>query len=304
MKKAIIVLALALALFVGSFGAAAQRETLRVVHELGEVQVVKNPQTVVVFDYGLLDILDNFGVEPVGVVKASLPPYLAKFKGDAYVDVGTLFEPNFERIFELQPDLILISSRQASVFEELNKIAPTVYLTIDPQDYWGSFSSNLRLLGKVFGKEDFVEVELAQLKQEIDAIGAQAAELGAKTLILMANDGNLSVYGPGSRFGIIHGEMGFPAADPGVEVVNHGQSVSFEYLVQVNPDLIFVIDRAATVGGSTSAKQVMENPLVKMLKAYRNGNIYYLSSEVWYTASGGLDGTKTMIGDIQAVFNK
>lgn len=184
----------------------------------------------------------------------------------------------------------------------MNRIAPTIYLTIDTQDYWGSFSSNLRLLGEIFDRRELVESELAGIKDAIDAINAQAAGLGSSALILMANDGSLSVYGPGSRFGVIHKEFGFLAADSNIEVVNHGQNVSFEYLVQVNPDLIFVIDRAATAGGSISAQQVMDNPLVRMVEAYRNDNIYYLNSQVWYTASGGLVGTKIMVEDLKAVF--
>jgi iron complex transport system substrate-binding protein len=302
MKKAFSITVVILMVLAASFSAFAQQDTITVVHELGEVEVAKNPQTVVVFDYGLLDTVDSFGVKVAGVVKSSLPSYLEKFRADQYVDIGTLFEPNFERIYELQPDLILISARQAEVFEELNRIAPTVYLTIDTSDYWGSFSSNLRLLGEIFDRSELVEAELRGIKEAMDVINAQAAELGASALILMANDGALSAYGPGSRFGVIHKEFGFPAADSNIEVVNHGQNVSFEYLVQVNPDLIFVIDRAATVGGSISAQQVMDNPLVRMLNAHRNDNIYYLTSQVWYTASGGLVGTKIMVEDLEAVF--
>ena len=284
------------------FSASAQENQVTVTHELGEVLVARNPQTVVVYDYGLLDIVDSLGVEVVGVVKATLPEYLSKFKDDAYVDVGTLFEPNFERIYELQPDVILVSGRQAEVYEELNRIAPTVYLTIDPQDYWASFSSNVRILGDIFGRTDFAEAELASLQASMEEIADQAGQLRAKALILMVNDGALSVYGPGSRFGVVHKEFGFPPADEGIEVVNHGQSVSFEYLVTVNPDLIFVIDRAATVGGSVSARQVMDNPLVRMLKAHKSDSIYYLNSQVWYTASGGLAGTKIMVEDLKTVF--
>lgn len=302
MNKTFSIATLILMMVAVSFSAFAQQENITVVHELGEVQAAKNPQTVVVFDYGLLDTLDSFGVEVAGVVKSSLPSYLGKFRADQYADIGTLFEPNFERIYELQPDLILVSGRQAQVFAELNRIAPTIYLTIDTQDYWGSFSSNLRLLGEIFDRRELVESELAGIKDAIDAINAQAAGLGSSALILMANDGSLSVYGPGSRFGVIHKEFGFLAADSNIEVVNHGQNVSFECLVQVNPDLIFVIDRAATAGGSISAQQVMDNPLVRMVEAYRNDNIYYLNSQVWYTASGGLVGTKIMVEDLKAVF--
>lgn len=301
MKKSFALFTLLLVFLASSINVFAQ-EVITVTHELAEVQVVKNPKTVVVFDYGMLDILDSFGVEVAGVVKSSLPQYLSKYRDERYADIGTLFEPNFERIFELNPDVILVSSRQADVFSELNRIAPTVYLTIDQQDYWGSFSRNLRLLGEIFDQSEFVETELAAIKASMDTIADKAADAGFNALIIMANDGALSAYGPGSRFGVVHKEFGFPAADSNIEVVNHGQNVSFEYLVKVNPDVMFVIDRAATVGGSISAQQVLDNALVKMMQAHRNDQIHYLTSQVWYTAAGGLEGTKIMIEDLEAVF--
>ena len=118
----------------------------------------------------------------------------------------------------------------------------------------------------------------------------------------MANDGAMSVYGPGSRFGVIHNEFGFAPADTNIDTANHGQNISYEYLLKVNPDVILVIDRAATVGGSVTAEQVLDNPLVKMTTAAKEGQIYYLSSEVWYTASGGLQSTRIMIDDVLQVF--
>ena len=60
-----------------------------------------------------------------------------------------------------------------------------------------------------------------------------------------------------------------------------------------------VIDRGATVGGSISAQQVMDNVLVRSTDAYKKNRIIYLTSQVWYVASGGLEGTKTMIEDIE-----
>lgn len=300
-KKTGIVLALVLS-FIVAVPAASAQETVHIVHELGEAVLPKNPETVVVFDYAALDILEQLGVEPDGVVKASLPPYLSDFKDDKYADIGTLFEPNFERIYALQPDVILVSARQATVYPELAKIAPTVYLTIDTDDYWGSFAYSARTIAGIFEKEDEVEAVLAELAEDFARVNKLASASGLRTLILMANDGAMSVYGPGSRFGVIHNEFGFAPADTNIDTANHGQNISYEYLLKVNPDVILVIDRAATVGGSVTAEQVLDNPLVKMTTANKEGQIYYLSSEVWYTASGGLQSTRIMIDDVLQVF--
>ena len=113
MKRQIGLLALFLLVMSAFSPGVRGQDSTRIVHELGEVVVKKNPETVVVFDYAALDILAYLGIEPTGVAKSSLPDYLAHFRDETYADVGTLFEPNFERIYALQPDVIFVSTRQA-----------------------------------------------------------------------------------------------------------------------------------------------------------------------------------------------
>ena len=88
------------------------------------------PEKIVVFDYGFLDTLDALGVEGVvGVAKDStLPAHLEEYSTDEYTNVGTLKAPLLEDIAELDPDVIFISGRQATFYEELKEIAPVVFV--------------------------------------------------------------------------------------------------------------------------------------------------------------------------------
>ncbi|MBS4030668.1 MAG: siderophore ABC transporter substrate-binding protein [Clostridiales bacterium] len=276
-------------------------ETVSIVHQLGEVTVEKNPERVIVFDYATLDSLNQMNVEIIGLPKSHIPDYLSRYRDAKYEDVGTLFEPNYEKIYELQPDLILISARQRDLYTELAKLAPTVYLTIDTQDYIGSLGNNLKVLGEIFGKENFVKDEVAKIEAKINNISSRTKASNKKALIVLANDGALSAFGLNSRFNVIHKEFGFSPADENIEVSNHGQSISFEYILEVDPDIIFVVDRAAVTGGSNAAQNVLDNDLVKMTKAFKNDEIHYLNAHVWYVASGGLEGTKIMVEEIEAV---
>ncbi|MDI9440860.1 MAG: ABC transporter substrate-binding protein [Bacillota bacterium] len=282
----------------------AANASITVEQEPGSVIVPVRPQRVVVFDYGVLDVLDTLGIQIVGLPKASLPSYLERYDSDEYVDVGTLFEPNFERIYELKPDVILIGGRQLTLFDELNRIAPTVLFSIDSANFWPSFRANLELLGRIFAQAEVIGERVTVLETKLTALGEQAAASGLRTLILQANDGTLAVYGPNSRFGIIHQDLRFAPVDEGIVLGTHGMSISFEYLVRTNPDLIFVIDRAAVVGGSISAQQVLDNPLVKMTTAAQNSRIVYLNAEAWYVASGGLKAAEIMLTDIEQAFSK
>ncbi|NFP91105.1 siderophore ABC transporter substrate-binding protein [Clostridium sporogenes] len=273
---------------------------IKINHKLGEATLKKNPKKVVVFDYGTLDSLDKMGIEIKGLPKSNIPSYLSKYKDDKYVDVGTLFEPNFERLNEIKPDVIFISARQSKVYEELNKIAPTIQLNTENGKYMESVKSNLEKLGKVFDKEDFVKDEIKELDDSVKDINKKASESGKKALVVLANDGALSAYGKGSRFGIIHEELGFPLSDEHIDTAVHGQKISFEYVVEKNPDYIFVVDRGAVVqGGHKSVNKILENDLIKTTKAYKNNKIISLNPELWYISSGGIVSTTEMLKEIK-----
>ncbi|WP_409070203.1 siderophore ABC transporter substrate-binding protein [Clostridium sp. FAM 1755] len=273
---------------------------MKITHKLGEETLKKNPKKVVVFDYGTLDSLDKMGIEIKGLPKSNIPSYLSKYKDDKYTDIGTLFEPNFEKLNEIKPDVIFISARQSKVYEELNKIAPTIYLNTENGKYIESVKSNLEQLGKVFDKEDFVKAEIKKIDDSVEDINKKASKSEKKALVILANDGALSAYGKGSRFGIIHEELGFPLVDEHIDTAVHGQKISFEYVVEKNPDYIFVVDRGAVVqGGKKSVNKILENDLIKTTKAYKNNKIISLNPELWYISPGGIVSTTEMLKEIK-----
>ncbi|CAM2077032.1 MULTISPECIES: siderophore ABC transporter substrate-binding protein [Clostridium] len=306
-KKTIISIVVLLVVVLGIFGITKfagaegnnEGETIVVTHELGETTVNKNPKRIVVFDYGILDSLDKLGVEGiVGVVQSGLPEHLSKFASEDYSNIGSLKEPDMEKIFELTPDLIIISGRQADYYEELSKIAPTIHLGVKNENYLESFTENMNILGEIFGKEKAVEKELTTIDEAVEKLNAKVTEKGVNGLIALANDGSFSVYGAESRFGIIHNSFGVIPVDETIEASTHGQKASFEYIVEKNPQYLFVIDRAAIAGGTTSAKELFENELMAKTDAYKNGNIVYLNPSIWYTATGGFTSTMMMVEEI------
>ncbi|MDR7871157.1 MAG: siderophore ABC transporter substrate-binding protein [Tissierellaceae bacterium] len=279
------------------------KNTITIEHELGKTTLEKQPERIVVFDYGILDALDKIDAQVVGLPKATLPNYLEKYKSEEYTDAGTLKEPNFETIFETNPDLIIISTRQVDLYEEFAAIAPTVYLTVDGGDYLGSFRNNMEVLGKIFDKEDFFAEEVQKIDDTVSALNEQASNMKETALFLMVNEGNLSVYGPGSRYGMLYNEFGLKPADEKIESGTHGQKVSFEYIVDVNPDYLFVMDRADVTGGESSS-DILDNELIESTNAFKNGNINYLDAHIWYVSSGGITGTMRMVEQVQDALSK
>ncbi|AJK86141.1 siderophore ABC transporter substrate-binding protein [Lysinibacillus fusiformis] len=270
-----------------------------------EVKLDKIPEKVVVFDNGFLDTLDALGVNPTAVVQDSLPSYLSKYKDSTYVNAGTLFEPDYEKLSEINPDIIFISGRASAAYAELSKIAPTVYIGVDNKNFLESFKANTELAGKIFGKEKEAADAISAYEAKVEEVKGKATASEEKALIVLGSEGALSAYGSGSRFGVIHDVFGVKAADEKVKVGTHGDNVSFEYVRETNPDILFVVDRDAVVNenGESGTKAAIENEIVSATNAVKNGKVFYLDPEVWYLSGGGLQSETLKVEDVLKAFN-
>lgn len=276
---------------------------LEITHELGTTLVKKNPEKVIVFDYGVLDTLDKIGVDVIGLPKSStIPDYLSKYSDNKYVNVGSLQEPLFEDIFDLNPDLIIISARQRALYDQFKEVGPTIFLTIDNTDYLTSFKNNLSIIGSIFDKEEEINTEVNAIETKISSLYSKATNSVSEALIVLLDSGALNAFGEGSRFGIIHKEFGVKAADKNIEVSTHGQIINYEFIEKLNPDIMFVIDRGTVVSGGTPSNDLLDNDIVNNTDAAKNDMIIYLDAQVWYLSTGGITSTNKMIEDISKAF--
>src|SRR5699024_11474126 len=101
------------------------------------------------------------------------------------------------------------------------------------------------------------------IHEEIDHIKAEVSKSEDTALIVLGTEGKVSAYGPNSRFGLIHDVFGIAPADPNIEESTHGQSITFEYILETNPDIIYIIDRDTTIGMDSCVKESFENDIIK-----------------------------------------
>lgn len=108
-------------------------------------------------------------------------------------------------------------------------------------------------------------------------------------------EGTESTGGRGSREESAEGTGG--------STPTHGNEASFELVVSLDPDYIFVMDRDAAIGtnGAQLAKEIMENELVMKTDAYQNGNLVILEHPgIWYLAEGGITSLGIMLEDLES----
>lgn len=282
--------------------AAAQEIVIK--HTQGELTLPAMPQKVLVFDMATLDNLDALGVEVAGVPGAKYPPALAKYEDASYAKIGSLFEPDFEAVNAADADLIIVGGRSSAKYGELAKIAPTIDLTTDAQDFIATARNNVETLGRIFGKETEAAAQLAALDTSV-AEAREAASTAGNGLLVLTTGGKMSAYGPGSRFGVLHSEYGITPAHEGLDTANHGQAVSFEFILETNPDWLFVIDRDSAIGREgVSASKFLDNELVGQTTAWKNGQVVYLNSANWYLVGGGITALRANADQIAKALRK
>lgn len=280
---------------------SAEQTTVQITDANGEkAELKKNPKRVVVFDYGVADILKNLGVDAVvGLPKnGKMPEILSNYSDDKYTNVGSLKETDFEAVESLNPDLIIIGGRQAEDIDSFKEIAPTVNLAVDGQDYMNSFKTAVTDLGNLFDKQDEAKKAIDEIEAKIAKVNKTVAEKGLTASVVMANEGSISVFSAKSRYGLIYNGLGFTEVDKNIDDSTHGQQVSFEYFLENKSDYVFVVDRGAVTGKGEAASKLFDNEVMNKTEVAKNGNIVYLNSVIWYTMTGGIESTNQMIDEI------
>ncbi|MCK4086244.1 ABC transporter substrate-binding protein [Acinetobacter radioresistens] len=284
---------------------AQSADTLIFSSKAGNIDVPANLSRIAVLDTNALNTIHELGADEkvVALPKGTpLPAVLNKFNDQKYADVGTVKEPNLERIAASQPQLILMSGRMENLVDQIKQIAPTYFVDIDYKDQFNSFKQQTLNIAQMVGKTAEAEKELAELEQDIAEIKQKTK--GKTALIVLVNNNKIAAYGPGSRFGNIHDLYGFTPADPSIKVGLHGMAISHEFIAQKNPDYLFVIDRGAAITDKKDgAKHILDNNIVNQTKAAKNGHIVYLDSSNWYLMNGGLGGMKDMLKEVETALN-
>ncbi|ABM45339.1 hypothetical protein H704_01000 [Bartonella bacilliformis Peru38] len=272
-------------------------------HTSGKTSVPLYPKKIVVYDLASLDNMVRLGVDATfGVIDGKKPTYLEYFNGAEYEKMGTRTDPNFEKIASFRPDLILVSSRVRSKYEDFSQIAPTLDMTVRYSTILKDIERNLTILGQIFGKEKEAKQEIATLHDALAKVRKKTQGKG-KALVIMTSGGKISAFAPGGRFDLLHSSFGIPTVTDKISQERHGQLISPEFIFKHNPDWLLVVDRDAAIGQEgKSAAELLDHKLIHRTKAWEKGQIIYLDPQSWYLASGNLTGLHNTIKQIGDAF--
>jgi iron complex transport system substrate-binding protein len=81
--------------------------------------------------------------------------------------------------------------------------------------------------------------------------------------------------------------------------------ISSEFILETNPDWLYVIDRDAAIGEKgASAQQLLDNELVRQTKAWKAGHVVYLDPVAWYIVGDGLTALQSMADEVSLAITK
>ena len=300
---ALMLLGMATAALAEDAPATVTITSLNAEREPFELEVPYDPQRIAILDMPSLDILDRLGLgdRVVGSATTTLAYLQAYVPGDTIANLGTIKEADLEAVMACEPDVIFIGGRLSASYDALSEIAPVVFLSTDTQiGVVESVRNNATTIASMFGLEAQVDELMAGFDARIEALAAFAE--GKNAIVGLCTSGSFNILGSDGRCSIISVEIGFDNLGDGDVTATHGNESSFELVVELDPDYMFVLDRDAAIGtdGAQLAKEIVENELVMDTDVYKDGHIVYLANPtVWYTAEGGITALDIMLGDLE-----
>ena len=308
--KTLVVTFMTAMMFVGCASNGATNEdktsekTITVTDVRGEVEIPADPQRIVDLS-GNSDILSILGYKVVGTANSDaydytkFPSYLEDtLSGAEILGYSMQDTMDVEAVMNLNPDLIVISTVQEKMYDQLSEIAPTVMIQLEALNW----KDDVRAFAKVFNKEDVANEWIANYEAKAKEAGDKIkAEYGEDTsyLSFLASGGQFFIF-DGAGFGnVLYEDMGLakPAGMPEQTDISL-PVVTYEGLAAIQSDYIFLI---AT---DEDLAQLEANSIWNNLPAVKNGNVVVLESSPYFNQGYSPIGREILVDEIGDMLNE
>lgn len=246
---------------------------ITVQHKLGTTKLNSKPKKIAVLELSFLDSLHNLDIDPVAIAddgESNKVTDVTNGEKIDYVSVGDRKEPNLEELSSMDLDLIIAdTSRHSEIYEDLNKIAPTIVLDSIDSSY-DEYIENFETIAKIVGKEDVAKTKIEEAEKVLSDVKDKAKDKVSDEEVLTVSPKNdeYTAHTSSSFVGQVLEKAGFKNA---IQSDDREASLSLEQLVEINPDIIvYMRDDIDT----TIYTQWKNTQLYKSLDAVKNNKVY------------------------------
>lgn len=280
-----------------------KEESYTVTHAMGETTIKGEPKRIVVLTNEGVEALLTMGVTPVGAVEAYTGDTWYEHTAEQLKDtkpVGKESEPSLEAIAALKPDLIIGNKmRHEKVYEQLSKIAPTVFA----ETLRGDWQENFKLYSKAINKEEVGQEKLDAYNNRIEEM---KVSLGGKTQqevsMVRFMAGDVRIYHKDTFSGVILEQLGFarPAEQDVADFAEKG--VTKERIPAMDGDILFYFTYETGDKEATKLEEEWINdPLFQNLEVAKANKVFKVDDTIWNTA-GGYIAAQLMLDDLEKHF--
>ncbi|MFU7515560.1 iron-hydroxamate ABC transporter substrate-binding protein [Clostridium sp. HCS.1] len=288
----------------GTSNEKTSEKTVTVTDVRGEVEIPAEPQRIVDLS-GNSDILSILGYKVIGTANSDaydytkFPSYLEEtLKGAEILGYSMQDTMDVEAVMNLNPDLIVISTVQEKMYDQLSEIAPTVMIQLEALNW----KDDVKAFAKVFNKEDAANKWLADYEAKAKAAGEKIkSEYGEDTTYLsfLASGGQFFVF-DGAGFGsVLYEDMGLKKPEGMPEQSDISLPVvTYEGLASIKADYIFAIATAEDLA------QLESNAIWNNLPAVKEGKVVILESSPYFNQGYSSIGRELLVDEIGDMLNE
>ncbi|MEO2507218.1 ABC transporter substrate-binding protein [Clostridium paraputrificum] len=288
----------------GSNNDKSSEKKITVTDVRGEVEIPANPERIVDLS-GNSDILSILGYKVVGTANSDaydytkFPTYLEEtLKGAEILGYSMQDTMDVEAVMNLNPDLIVISTVQEKMYDQLSEIAPTVMIQLEALNW----KDDVKAFAKVFNKEDVANKWLADYEGKAKEAGDKIkAEYGENTTYLsfLASGGQFFIF-DGAGFGsVLYEDMGLAKPEGMPEQSDISLPVvTYEGLASIKSDYIFLISTPEDL------KQLESNAIWNSLPAVKEGKVVVLKSSPYFNQGYSSIGRQLLVDEIGEMLNE
>ena len=288
----------------GSNNDKSSEKKVTVTDVRGEVEIPANPERIVDLS-GNSDILSILGYKVVGTANSDaydytkFPTYLEEtLKGAEILGYSMQDTMDVEAVMNLNPDLIVISTVQEKMYDQLSEIAPTVMIQLEALNW----KDDVKAFAKVFNKVDVANKWLADYEAKAKKAGDKIkAEYGENTTYLsfLASGGQFFIF-DGAGFGsVLYEDMGLAKPEGMPEQSDISLPVvTYEGLASIKSDYIFLISTPEDL------KQLESNAIWNSLPAVKEGKVVVLESSPYFNQGYSSIGRQLLVDEIGEMLNE
>lgn len=308
MKKTIFTLCMMISLLTltacGSTNNHSNTEMITVKDVRGEVEIPKEAKRIVDLS-GNSDILSILGYQVIGTANSDaydytkFPSYLKDtLKGAKILGYSMQDTMDIEAVMNLEPDVIVISTVQEKMYEQLTKIAPTIMIQNEALDW----KENIHHMAEIFQRTKQAETWLSAYETKAEKLSQSIKNKYGKDtsyLSFLASGGQFFVFSDAGFGDVLYNDLGLakPKGMPKQSDISL-PVVTYEGLAEIDADYIFLITT------DEMQKELENNRVWNNLPAVKNKHVITLPSSPYFNQGYSPIGCEKLLDEIEGMLNE